>query len=73
MKKQKLPEITIKGVKYEVLILKKNIAYSICDKCDLGLERCTSLYRDLEECPCFTLGREGFKGRSYLRAKKAGQ
>jgi hypothetical protein len=73
MKKQKLPEIIIEGVEYELLISDRNYSQSVCYKCDLGLKRCILLYRDIAECPCYTLGPAGYRGFCYLHAKKAGQ
>jgi len=73
MKKQQLPQIIIEGILYEVLIDSMSYRESVCYKCDLGLKKCLSLYRDFEECPCNTMGQKGYRGRSYLRAKKAGQ
>lgn len=73
MKKQKLPAIIIEGVKYELLIASTKDALSVCYKCDLGLRRCSTIYSDFEECPCHALAPTGYRGRSYLRAKKAGQ
>ena len=73
MKKQKLPEITIEGVKYELLISSTNDALVVCSQCNLGLKKCVSLYSDYKDCPCYTMAPCGYRDRSYLRAKKAGQ
>lgn len=71
--KPKLPQITIEGVHYELLIASTKDALSVCYKCDLGLQRCSTIYSDFNVCPCNAMVPTGYKGRSYLRAKKAGQ
>lgn len=73
MKRQKFPEITIKGFQYEIVIETKKSKVSICDKCEFGLNLCVQLYGCLKECPCYFMVSDGYRGSSFLRAKKAGQ